>query len=290
MGAPHSHRDTGTAPHSHRHTGTTAPNDPHAAATPHSHRAPNAPLVERGRYAVAAALVAGVGVAGVTAASGGTPAAPAAAKAAARTSLTPSPTAAATANADATANAAAVGSGDIGMQSVGDGQSFDTLDTGRSVQAEQSFDTEMSYVAQGRKAKPPQWIDPMPEGAVTSCFGQRWGRLHAGVDLAAPYGTPVRAAGPGTVVAAGPAEGYGNAVLIDHGNGYLTHYGHMSAIAVQVGARVQTGDQVGSEGSTGHSTGPHLHFEVHQGSYQNPIEPTAWLREHGVLIPGCGAD
>jgi murein DD-endopeptidase MepM/ murein hydrolase activator NlpD len=76
-------------------------------------------------------------------------------------------------------------------------------------------------------------------------------------------------------------------VLIDHGNGYLTHYGHMSAITVTVGQHVQAGDQIGNEGSTGHSTGPHLHFEVHEGSYQNPIEPTAWMHEHGVDIAGC---
>jgi murein DD-endopeptidase MepM/ murein hydrolase activator NlpD len=133
------------------------------------------------------------------------------------------------------------------------------------------------------------WVHPLPEAAVTSCFGQRWGRLHAGVDLAAANGTRIRAAGAGTVVLAGAEAGYGNAVLIDHGNGYLTHYGHMSAITVQVGQKVTTGEQIGNEGSTGHSTGPHLHFEVHQGTYKNPIEPTAWMHEHGVDIPGCVA-
>jgi murein DD-endopeptidase MepM/ murein hydrolase activator NlpD len=107
------------------------------------------------------------------------------------------------------------------------------------------------------------------------------------VDLAAPNGTPIRAAGAGVVVAAGEESGYGNAVLIDHGNGFLTHYGHMSAITVIVGQRVLPGSQIGNEGSTGHSTGPHLHFEVHQGHYKNPIEPTAWMRAHNVAIPGC---
>jgi murein DD-endopeptidase MepM/ murein hydrolase activator NlpD len=131
------------------------------------------------------------------------------------------------------------------------------------------------------------WVNPLPEAVVTSCFGERWGRLHAGVDLAAAYGTPIRAAGAGTVIAAGPAEGYGNAVLIDHHNGYLTHYGHMSEIKVKVGQQVTTGQYIGNEGSTGHSTGPHLHFEVHKGTYKNPIEPTEWLRQHGVEIPGC---
>ena len=131
------------------------------------------------------------------------------------------------------------------------------------------------------------WVDPNPTARVTSCFGMRWGRMHEGVDLAAPDGTPIVAAGAGVVVRAGVAEGYGNAVLIDHGNGFLTHYGHLSAITVTVGQHVAAGQQIGNEGSTGHSTGPHLHFEVHQGFYQNPIEPTEWMHEHGVDIPGC---
>ncbi|BAL85933.1 putative M23-family secreted peptidase [Actinoplanes missouriensis 431] len=132
-----------------------------------------------------------------------------------------------------------------------------------------------------------QWVHPMPSAGVTSCFGPRGGRLHAGVDLAAAHGTPIVAAGAGTVVSAGPAGGYGNAVLIRHANGYLTHYGHMSEIQVAAGQRVTAGEQIGLEGSTGHSTGPHLHFEVHAGHYKNPIEPTAWMHAHGVDISGC---
>jgi murein DD-endopeptidase MepM/ murein hydrolase activator NlpD len=150
----------------------------------------------------------------------------------------------------------------------------------------------LAFARVHRKVKPvvtqtAKWVNPLPEAAVTSCFGHRWGRLHAGVDLAAPEGTPIRAAGAGVVVTAGAAQGYGNAVLIDHGDGFLTHYGHMSVITVPVGLRVAAGQEIGLEGSTGNSTGPHLHFEVHQGSHQNPIEPTGWLREHGVAIPGC---
>jgi murein DD-endopeptidase MepM/ murein hydrolase activator NlpD len=131
------------------------------------------------------------------------------------------------------------------------------------------------------------WVNPNPAARVTSCFGQRWGRLHAGVDLAAPDGSPIVAAGAGVVVRAGEAGGYGNAVLIDHGNGWLTHYGHLSRIAVTVGQVVRVGEQIGDEGSTGHSTGPHLHFEVHEGHYKNPVEPTAWMQQHGVGIAGC---
>ncbi|MCU7730231.1 M23 family metallopeptidase [Actinoplanes sp. KI2] len=131
------------------------------------------------------------------------------------------------------------------------------------------------------------WVNPDPTATVTSCFGPRWGRMHEGVDLAAPNGSPIVAAGAGVVVRAGVAEGYGNAVLIDHGNGYLTHYGHLSLITVKVGQHVAAGQQIGKEGETGDATGPHLHFEVHQGYYQHPIEPTRWMHEHGVDIPGC---
>jgi murein DD-endopeptidase MepM/ murein hydrolase activator NlpD len=138
-------------------------------------------------------------------------------------------------------------------------------------------------------ARTAAWVNPLPSGQVTSCFGPRWGRQHRGVDLAAPHGTPVVAAGAGVVVRAGEAGGYGNAVLIDHGNGYLTHYGHLSAITVEPGQRVAAGRQIGTEGATGHSTGPHLHFEVHQGHFPNQLEPTAWMRAHGVPIPGCAA-
>jgi murein DD-endopeptidase MepM/ murein hydrolase activator NlpD len=151
-------------------------------------------------------------------------------------------------------------------------------------------------VRAARKPKPTppppvaQWVHPMPEGSVTSCFGPRWGRLHAGVDLATASGTPIRAAGAGVVVRAGEANGYGLAVLIDHGNGYLTHYGHMSAIGVVEGQVMKAGEEIGKEGSTGHSTGPHLHFEVHEGTYKNPVEPTAWMAAHGVDLNGCASD
>ncbi|MEU4222126.1 M23 family metallopeptidase [Actinoplanes sp. NPDC026623] len=248
----------------HRANGNTSGRHRRTAAA-HSHRAPTVPLAERSRYAVAATLVVGVGVAGAVGVSDGTPSSAAAAQArtgAAQLQLSDPMTVPLETDADA------------GLRAAGDGLS---LDTGKL------------SVAQVRKPKPLPWINPMPEGSVTSCMGQRWGRLHAGVDLAAPQGTPIRAAGAGTVVSAGPAEGYGNAVLIDHGNGYLTHYGHMSAITVKTGQSVKVGDQIGNEGSTGHSTGPHLHFEVHQGSYKNPIEPTRWMHEHGVDIAGCAS-
>ncbi|MEV4717969.1 M23 family metallopeptidase [Micromonospora noduli] len=132
----------------------------------------------------------------------------------------------------------------------------------------------------------PAWVDPMPGAAVTSCYGQRWGTLHAGIDLALPSGTPIHAAAAGTVTQAGDAsDGYGNSVFIDHGNGYLTHYAHQSRIAVTVGQKVKAGQIIGYEGATGDATGPHLHFEVHQGMW-NQIDPAPFMRAHGVDL-GC---
>ncbi|MGI5523836.1 M23 family metallopeptidase [Micromonospora sp. CA-259024] len=132
----------------------------------------------------------------------------------------------------------------------------------------------------------PAWVDPMPGAAVTSCYGPRWGTLHAGIDLALPSGTPIRAAAAGTVTQAGDAsDGYGNSVFIDHGNGYLTHYAHQSRIAVTVGQKVKAGQVIGYEGATGDATGPHLHFEVHQGMW-NQIDPAPFMRARGVDL-GC---
>lgn len=108
-------------------------------------------------------------------------------------------------------------------------------------------------------------------GKVTSEYGPRWGRMHAGIDIAAPSGTPIRAAKAGTVVFSGVMNGYGNVVIIDHGGGFATLYAHQSRRAAADGARVDQGEVIGYVGSTGHSTGPHLHFETRvDGSPRNP--------------------
>ena len=99
-------------------------------------------------------------------------------------------------------------------------------------------------------------------GPVTNPFGYRWGRLHAGIDIGVPYGTPIHAAASGTVVIAGWVDGYGNYTCIDHGGGMATCYGHQSAFAVSTGAHVSQGQVIGYVGNTGHSFGAHLHFEV----------------------------
>src|SRR3954447_26699298 len=99
-------------------------------------------------------------------------------------------------------------------------------------------------------------------GPITSPFGERWGRMHEGIDIGVGYGTPIEAAAAGTVVYAGWESGYGNFVVIDHGNGLATAYGHQSRIAVSNGEAVTQGQVIGYVGCTGHCFGPHLHFEV----------------------------
>jgi murein DD-endopeptidase MepM/ murein hydrolase activator NlpD len=112
-------------------------------------------------------------------------------------------------------------------------------------------------------------------GVLTSPFGMRWGRMHEGIDIGAPTGTPIWAAAGGTVVYAGWEGGYGNLTVIDHGNGLATAYGHQSKIVVSNGQTVARGQVIGYVGSTGHSTGPHLHFEVRVNG--TPVDPLGYL-------------
>jgi murein DD-endopeptidase MepM/ murein hydrolase activator NlpD len=100
------------------------------------------------------------------------------------------------------------------------------------------------------------------DGVVVSGYGMRWGRLHEGIDIGCGYGAPNRAAAAGTVIYAGWLGGYGNLVVIDHGNGLSTAYAHATSILVSVGQAVAQGETVSLVGSTGNSSGPHLHFEV----------------------------
>ncbi|HEX2273266.1 MAG TPA: M23 family metallopeptidase [Acidimicrobiales bacterium] len=109
-------------------------------------------------------------------------------------------------------------------------------------------------------------------GPVNSPFGPRWGRMHTGIDIGAPSGSGIRAAKGGTVISAGYNGGYGLAVVIDHGGGLTTLYGHCSSISVADGASVSQGQNIGAVGCTGSCTGPHLHFETRVGGTpQNPM-------------------
>jgi murein DD-endopeptidase MepM/ murein hydrolase activator NlpD len=109
-------------------------------------------------------------------------------------------------------------------------------------------------------------------GPVTSGYGMRWGRMHEGIDVGASTGTPIWAAKAGRVIHSGWMSGYGNVVVIDHGGGFTTVYAHQSRIAAGDGASVDRGQVIGYVGSTGRSTGPHLHFETRfGGSPRNPM-------------------
>jgi murein DD-endopeptidase MepM/ murein hydrolase activator NlpD len=112
-------------------------------------------------------------------------------------------------------------------------------------------------------------------GPVVSPFGMRWGRLHAGVDIAAGSGTPIRAAAAGQVVLMGWVGGYGNYTCIQHGGGLSTCYAHQSSFATSNGASVGQGQVIGYVGCTGHCFGDHLHFETRTGG--SPVDPMGYL-------------
>ncbi|MFH9268438.1 peptidoglycan DD-metalloendopeptidase family protein [Streptomyces sp. NPDC017546] len=133
------------------------------------------------------------------------------------------------------------------------------------------------------------WSAPLANANVTTQYrasGASWSSgYHTGSDFQAASGTPVLAIGPGTVVSAGNSGSYGNEVVIQHEDGMYSQYAHQSSLNVSVGQTVTGGQQIGLSGSTGNSTGPHLHFEVRTGpSYGSDVDPIAYLRLHGVSV------
>ncbi len=152
------------------------------------------------------------------------------------------------------------------------------LDALASEQAQ--IEQAIKAAATGGGVAPGSMVRPVP-GAITSAFGPRthpilgYVRMHTGVDFRAPYGQSIRAAASGTVVLAGSYGGYGNTVVISHGGGVSTLYAHQSSLAVRRGDTVTAGDTVGYVGSTGLSTGPHLHFEVRENG--SPVNPMRYL-------------
>jgi len=130
-----------------------------------------------------------------------------------------------------------------------------------------------TVIAPAAHASTPGFIMPT-EGPITSNYGMRWGRLHKGIDIAAPTGAPIKASAAGRVsYAKWSSGGFGNLVEISHSDGSVTLYAHASKILVMEASRVQQGEVIALVGSTGRSTGPHLHFEIHipaQGAV-NPL-------------------
>lgn len=130
------------------------------------------------------------------------------------------------------------------------------------------------------------WVRPSYAGIV-SPYGMRWGRMHEGIDFGASFGTPIHAIGDGVVVGAGylaDEGGYGQLTLIRHAGGIVSAYAHQSRMIVRAGDRVTAGEVIGYVGATGHVTGPHLHFEIRMSTHGGQVNPSTWLRQHGVDV------
>lgn len=194
---------------------------------------------------------------------------------------------------------AALGAGiataaDAGLQNL-------TSGVGSAVTAQADAQAKSAATAKAAAVKAKQdaakavdaWVKPVDKYTLGEPFGiagSHWSHKHSGQDFVVPTGTAVKAVHKGTVVKAGPWGGgdgpaYGNAIVIQHENGTYTQYAHLSQIQVRVGQQVGAGQQIGLSGSTGNSTGPHLHFEVRTGpNYGTGIEPTGFLRAHGDAV------
>ena len=136
--------------------------------------------------------------------------------------------------------------------------------------------------AREAEARRPLFVVPTV-GTLTSTYGARWGTMHWGIDIANRMGTPIVSAADGVVVEAGPASGFGLWVRVQHADGTVTIYGHIDRALVSKGQQVKAGQQIATMGNRGHSTGPHLHFEVWSPSGAK-INPITWLRSKGVQI------
>lgn len=138
--------------------------------------------------------------------------------------------------------------------------------------------------ARAAAARAPRWVLPVTGYRLTADFGAGgglWSSRHTGQDFAAPAGRAVRAVGAGVVVSSGWDGAYGRKIVLRHGNGTETWYCHLSSASVSAGQRVGVGQRIGGVGSTGNSTGNHLHFEVHPAG-GGPVSPLSWLRDRGL--------
>ncbi|MGR8009598.1 peptidoglycan DD-metalloendopeptidase family protein [Streptomyces hypolithicus] len=133
---------------------------------------------------------------------------------------------------------------------------------------------------------PRAWVTPVEKYELSASFGgsgARWKSRHTGQDFAVDIGTPVRAVGAGRVVSVSCGGGFGIEVVVAHRGGYYSQYAHLAGVTVDQGERVRTGQWVGQAGTTGNSSGPHLHFEVRLTPYLGSgIDPAPWMRERGA--------
>ncbi|MBZ3907655.1 M23 family metallopeptidase [Streptomyces griseiscabiei] len=132
------------------------------------------------------------------------------------------------------------------------------------------------------------WVAPVATYDLSAGYGsggERWASQHTGQDFAVPIGTPVRAVGAGRVVKVSCGGAFGIEIVVEHADGYYTQYAHLAAVTVDQGDRVTPGQWIGQAGTTGNSTGPHLHFEVRvTPELGSGVDPVPWLREHGVEL------
>ncbi|MGC0376285.1 M23 family metallopeptidase [Streptomyces sp. SAI-229] len=132
------------------------------------------------------------------------------------------------------------------------------------------------------------WVAPVETYELSASYGSggtRWANRHTGQDFAVPIGTPVRAVGAGKVVKVSCGGAFGIAIVVRHAGGYYTQYAHLAAVAVDQGERVVPGQWIGQSGTSGNSTGPHLHFEVRvTPDTGSAVDPVAWLERHGVPL------
>ncbi|MEU4985049.1 M23 family metallopeptidase [Streptomyces sp. NPDC021969] len=134
----------------------------------------------------------------------------------------------------------------------------------------------------------PAWVAPVEAYELSASFGSggsRWAHRHTGQDFAVPVGTPVRSVGTGRVLKVSCGGAFGIQVVVEHAGGYYTQYAHLAAVAVDQGDRVDAGQWIGQSGSTGNSTGPHLHFEVRvTPDMGSALDPVPWLSQRGVPL------
>ncbi|WP_251022815.1 peptidoglycan DD-metalloendopeptidase family protein [Streptomyces sp. ISL-10] len=134
----------------------------------------------------------------------------------------------------------------------------------------------------------PEWVTPVERYSLSAGFnstGERWARRHTGQDFAVDIGAPVRSVGAGRVVSVSCGGGFGIEIVVQHPGGYYSQYAHLAGVSVDQGEQVRTGQWIGQAGTTGNSTGPHLHFEVRLTPYLGSgVDPVAWLQEHGVQL------
>jgi murein DD-endopeptidase MepM/ murein hydrolase activator NlpD len=149
--------------------------------------------------------------------------------------------------------------------------------------AQQAAAKAAEQAAAAQQAKAKAWVPPIDSGfTLTSGFGMRWGSMHPGQDFAIPVGTPVHAMSSGTVILAEWSGGYGNKVEIRYWDGTVSWFAHNSKLLVSAGDTVTAGQVVSLSGNTGHSTGPHLHVEIHPGG-ADPVPPIPWLTAKGIM-------